>query len=301
MPRSVIEYGKSKTRIPSNGEIADVLEHIADLLETQDANPHRVRAYRDGANRARDLDRSLARMVMSGDGKSLQELPDIGEGLARVIARYVENGRSNVLDRLQGEVSPRVLFSQLPGIGPHLAERIIDQLELDTLEELEQAAHDGRLAEVDGFGPKRTQSLRVSLAGLLSRSAQRTVRQRTVETQSEENQRPDVASLLDVDLEYRNKARAGELRKIAPRRFNPNNEAWLPILHTSRRDWDFTVLFSNTARAHELGKTHDWVVIFYEQDSREGQATVITATHGRLQGKRIVRGRETECERYYHV
>jgi DNA polymerase (family X) len=159
---------KSKTRIPSNGEIADVLEHIADLLETQDANPHRVRAYRDGANRARDLDRSLARMVMSGDGKSLQELPDIGEGLARVIARYVENGRSNVLDRLQGEVSPRVLFSQLPGIGPHLAERIIDQLELDTLEELEQAAHDGRLAEVDGFGPKRTQSLRVSLAGLES-------------------------------------------------------------------------------------------------------------------------------------
>lgn len=292
---------KSKTSAPSNQEIADVLEYIADLLESQDANPHRVRAYRDGANRARDLDRSLARMVMSGDGKSLQELPDIGEGLARVITRYVENGRSNVLDRLQGEVSPRVLFSQLPGIGPHLAERIIDQLEVDTLEELEQAAHDGRLAEVDGFGPKRIQSLRVSLAGLLSRSAQRKVRQRTGETQHEKPQRPDIASLLDVDLEYRNKARAGELRKIAPRRFNPNNEAWLPILHTSRNDWDFSVLFSNTARAHELGKTHDWVVIFYEQDSQEGQATVITATHGKLQGKRIVRGRETECERFYQV
>lgn len=292
---------KSKTSAPSNQEIADVLEYIADLLESQDANPHRVRAYRDGANRARDLDRSLARMVMSGDGKSLQELPDIGEGLARVITRYVENGRSNVLDRLQGEVSPRVLFSQLPGIGPHLAERIIDQLEVDTLEELEQAAHDGRLAEVDGFGPKRIQSLRVSLAGLLSRSAQRKVRQRTGETQHEKPQRPDIASLLDVDLEYRNKARAGELRKIAPRRFNPNNEAWLPILHTSRNAWDFSVLFSNTARAHELGKTHDWVVIFYEQDSQEGQATVITATHGKLQGKRIVRGRETECERFYQV
>jgi len=292
---------KSKTSAPSNQEIANVLEHIADLLETQDANPHRVRAYRDGANRARDLDRSLARMVMSGNGKSLQELPDIGEGLARVIAQYVENGRSNVLDRLQGEVSPRVLFSQLPGIGPHLAERIIDQLEVDTLEELEQAAHDGRLAELEGFGPKRIQSLRVSLAGLLSGSAQRKVRQRTGKARLEKPQRPDIASLLDVDLEYRNKTRAGELRKIAPRRFNPNNETWLPILHTSRSDWDFTVLFSNTARAHELGKTHDWVVIFYEQDSREGQATVITATHGKLQGKRIVRGRETECERFYQV
>lgn len=292
---------KSKTSIPSNREIADVLDHIANLLETQDANPHRVRAYRDGANRARDLDRSLAQIVMSGNGKSLQKLPDIGEGLARVITHFVNNGRSNVLDRLQGEVSPRELFSQLPGIGSNLAERIIDQLEVDTLEELEQATHDGRLADVEGFGPKRIQSLRVSLAGLLSRSAQRKVRQRTGETQLEKPQRPDIASLLDVDLEYRNKARAGELRKIAPRRFNPNNEAWLPILHTSRRGWDFTVLFSNTARAHELDKTHDWVVIFFEQDNREGQATVITATHGRLQGKRIVRGRETECERYYQV
>lgn len=292
---------KNKTKIPSNREIANVLDHIASLLDTQDANPHRVRAYRDGANRARGLDRSLARMVMSGNGKSLQELPDIGEGLARVITRYVENGRSNVLDRLQGEVSPQVLFSQLPGIGPNLAERIIDQLEVDTLEDLEQAAHDGRLAEVDGFGPKRTQSLRVSLAGLLSRSARRNSRQRTGETRVESPRRPDVESLLDVDLEYRNKARANELRKIAPRRFNPNKEAWLPILHTSRNGWEFTILFSNTARAHDLGKTHDWVVIFYEQDSREGQATVITATHGKLQGKRIVRGRETECERYYQV
>lgn len=284
---------------PSNRDIAAVLDQIAALLDAQDANPHRVRAYRDGASRARSVDKSLAKIVMSGDGESLRELPDIGEGLARVITRFVQNGRSDVLDRLQGEVSPQKLFSQVPGIGEELAERVADQLGINTLEELEQAAHDGRLAEVDGFGLKRIQNVRSSLAGMLSPAASRRARQRTHDIRADRPDDPDVATLLDVDLEYRYKAKSGELRKIAPRRFNPENKAWLPILHTSRNNWDFTVLFSNTARAHDLGKTHDWVVIYYEQDSREGQATVVTATHGPVKGKRIVRGREAECEQYY--
>lgn len=89
------------------------------------------------------------------------------------------------------------------------------------------------------------------------------------------------------------------MHKIAPKRFNPEGKAWLPILHTSRDGWSFTVLYSNTARAHELDKTHDWVVIYYERDGREDQATVVTASHGTLEGKRIVRSREAECERYY--
>lgn len=59
--------------------------------------------------------------------------------------------------------------------------------------------------------------------------------------------------LLDVDRAYR--AAAGALAKIAPKRFNPAGEAWLPILHTERGPWRFTALFSNTARAHSLGRT----------------------------------------------
>jgi hypothetical protein len=55
-------------------------------------------------------------------------------------------------------------------------------------------------------------------------------------------------------------------------------------------------LFSNTARAHDLGRTHDWVVIyFYDDDHRESQCTVVTETHGPMTGKRVVRGREAEC------
>jgi hypothetical protein len=86
---------------------------------------------------------------------------------------------------------------------------------------------------------------------------------------------------------------------IAPKRFNPEGEAWLPIMHSDCGEWQFTALFSNTARAHDLGKTHDWVVVYYETDGEEGQATVVTETRGVLRNKRVVRGREAECRRYY--
>ena len=72
-------------------------------------------------------------------------------------------------------------------------------------------------------------------------------------------QSPTVELILQLDTEYRKKAEAGELKKIAPKRHNPDGESWLPILTTVGEGWRFTVLFSNTARAHELGKTQDWV------------------------------------------
>jgi DNA polymerase (family 10) len=276
---------------PSNDKIADVLEQIADLLEAQDGNVHRIRAYRNGARTARNSSESLAKIARDRGVKGLQELPNIGEGLGRIIQRYVETGRSRMLERLQGQISPEDIFTQVPGIGPELARRIADELDVHSLAELEQAAHEGRLEQVKGFGPKRVESVRLSLAGMLSRSAQRRARERSRPDEGSERE-PCVAILLDVDREYQSRARAGELRKIAPKRFNPDNEAWLPILHTERGNWSFTALYSNTARAHELNKTDDWVVIYFDQDGKEDQVTVVTGTQGDLKGKRVVRGRE---------
>jgi hypothetical protein len=106
--------------------------------------------------------------------------------------------------------------------------------------------------------------------------------------------------LLDVDSEYRRSAAAGRLRLISPRRFNPSGEAWLPILHTRRDDWEFTALYSNTARAHRLRRIHDWIVVYYHTDDLpEGQCTVVTETQGPLEGLRVVRGREAECQAHY--
>ena len=282
---------------PTNEEIAEVLEQIADLLEVQDANPFRIQAYRNGAETVRTTDNSIADLARERGEEPLQALPNIGKGIARLINSFVGNGHSAVLQRLQGESVPGQIFTQVPGIGEKLAQRIARELNISTLEELEQAAHDGRLQRVEGFGSKRVRNIRVSLAGLLSTAARRA--RRRVGSEKEPREQPDVAMVLDVDKEYRRKAESDQLQKIAPRRFNPEGEAWLPILHTERDDWDFTALYSNTAQAHKLDKTHDWVVLYYERDGTEDQATVVTETQGPLEGERVVRGREAECRRHY--
>jgi DNA polymerase (family X) len=283
----------------TNDDIANVLDRIADLLEAKDVNPHRVRAYRDGAASVRNAKNEIANWIMEGNLDKLKELPGIGSGLAGVISNYVKIGRSDVLDDLESEVSPENLFVQVPGIGVELAKRVREELKINTLEDLERAAYDGRLGQVQGFGEKRIRAVRMGLAGMLSSTSQR--KQRWVEKGEEPNGngRPTVGTLLEVDREYREKARQGELRKIAPKRFNPDNEAWLPILNVKRDGWVFTVLYSNTAQANKLGTTHDWVVIYYERDNRAGQATVVTKMNSPMKGKRVVRGREVECQQYY--
>jgi hypothetical protein len=74
------------------------------------------------------------------------------------------------------------------------------------------------------------------------------------------------------------------------------------VLHTERSGWHFTALYSNTGRAHQLRRTRDWVVIyFYDGDHRERQRTVVTETHGPLEGRRVVRGSEADCALHYGV
>ncbi|MDO8366794.1 MAG: helix-hairpin-helix domain-containing protein [Saprospiraceae bacterium] len=283
----------------SNQAIARVLTDIANLLEIQHANPFRIRAYRSGANVVRKFEEPVQQIVFSGDGQALQDLPGIGESLSAVIEEYVKTGKSQLLNRLKGAVSQEEVFEQVPGIGKGFAERIARELNIKTLEDLELAAHDGRLARIDGFGKRRLEAVRTSLAGMLSGFAQR--RQRHIARASEDKPLPlpTVAQLLEVDAEYRKKAAADKLKKIAPKRFNPGKVAWLPVLHTEKGDWSFTAMFSNTARAHELDKIDDWVVIFFEKNGFEGQSTVVTETSGALKGKRVVRGRESE-NRFFH-
>jgi hypothetical protein len=145
------------------------------------------------------------------------------------------------------------VFASVPGIGYRLAARLHDELGFETLQQVEAAAHDGRLEQIAGFGPKRLSGIRATLG-------QRLARLRDDGSQTD-HPAPPVGELLDVDREYLNKGRAGELRRIAPRRFNPQGVSWLPILHTERDGRHYTALFSNTARAHRLGKTNDWVVL----------------------------------------
>ena len=275
-----------------NKDIAKKLLEFADLLEQQEANPFRVGAYRRAADTISALDTSVQDILEENGFDGLTALPNIGEGIARSVQEMLSSGRWSQLDRLRGSLEPTRLFATVPGIGKALAERIHDSLSIDTLEALEVAAYDGRLQEVPGIGVRRVQMIRAALAEMLSRR----LRARSIRPVEE----PSVELILAVDSEYREKAESDRLTTIAPRRFNASGEAWLPILHSQRNEWHFTALYSNTARAHELQRTHDWVVVyFYDDDHREGQRTVVTEVRGPLSGKRVVRGREMECRDYY--
>jgi hypothetical protein len=273
-----------------NEQIAGRLEEAARLLRDQGADPYRVNAYRRAATMLRTSPMAIDALFRDKGLDGLKELRGVGDTIARAIRELLVHGRLPMLDRLRGEADPVALLASVPGIGRRFAERLHDELGLETLADLEAAAHDGRLETIAGFGEKRLAGVRDSLAHRLGR-----VRLPVGSPATS----PPVSELLDVDRDYRNKATTGQLRLIAPRRFNPTGEAWLPVLHTQRGSRQYTALYSNTARAHQAGTTRDWVVLYHDDGSGERQHTVITATRGPLRDRRVVAGRESECLAFY--
>jgi hypothetical protein len=253
-----------------------------------------VQAYRAAAETIERLTVPAAEIAQQQGTGGLQSLPGIGVSLARSIHILVVTGRLPMLDRLRGRMDPVSLLASIPGIGPALATRLHDDLGIDTLEQLEMAAHDERLTEVEGIGPKKLQGIIDSLTARLGR-----VRQSAGRTAGHPAAEPPVEELLDVDREYREAAHAGRLQRIAPHRFNPTGEAWLPILHSQRGTRHYSAMFSNMALAHRLKKTQDWVLLYYDDDDGDRQCTVITSHQAPFRGKRIVRGREEDCAAYY--
>ncbi len=152
-----------------NAQVARHLDEVAALLEAQQANPFRVRAYRSAAERLRELERPVGELLKAEGPTALRRLPGIGVGLARAIEQLVFTGRLGLLERLRGEAEPEQLLATVAGLGPGLASRVHERLGIETLEELELAAHDGRLAQVPGIGPKRVRGIQESLAGRLRR------------------------------------------------------------------------------------------------------------------------------------
>lgn len=269
-----------------NDKAALIFREFAQLLRQQHANPFRTNAYLRAAQTLEHLEED-ARDILRAEGlDGLVSLPGIGVGLASYISEIAQTGCLSQLDRLRGSTSPEKLFQSIPGIGPSLGVDIHDSLHIDSLEALEIAAHDGRLETVRGIGPRRAAAIRSGLASMLGRAPTH---------RPLDNHPPSVKTLLEVDKLYRDRVAIDDLPKIAPKRFNPKGKAWLPILHADRSGWHFTALFSNTARAHELSRTDDWVILYFHNgDHREGQCTVVTETSGPLKGRRVVRGREAE-------
>jgi hypothetical protein len=275
----------------ANAVVAARLREMADLLDDQQEDGFRANAYRRAASVVERLEESVVAILARRGRAGLIALPAIGRGIAAVIVELAETGRWIALERLSGALEPSAAFRAIPGVGPTLSQRIADTLDIETLEQLEMAAHDGRLDAVAGLGRRRLAAIRTWLRDRLSRRRFSAARP---------TKRAPIKLLLDVDASYRKQAAAGALRKIAPRRFNPDRAAWLPVLHENHAPWRCTALYSNTQRAHALGKTRDWVVLYCEDAAgAEQQCTIVTETRGPLKGRRVVRGREGECADFY--
>jgi DNA polymerase (family X) len=145
-----------------NAAIARTLEEVADILEIQNANPYRIRAYRNAVRTIQVQATPLARLV--AEKRPLTDLPGIGKEMASHIREMVETGTLGYRDELLGEM-PRSLIElmRLPSVGPKKAKKLWDELKICTVEELEEAARAGRIAGVPGFGAKTQEKI---LAGI---------------------------------------------------------------------------------------------------------------------------------------
>lgn len=140
-----------------NNEIAKVLDNFADLLEIKGGNEFRVRSYREAARTVGTQSESMKSLIQEED---ITELSGIGESMRDHIREIIKTGTMEQFEDLKREM-PETLVEliQIPGIGPKKTKALWQELEIETLDDLEQAAEKGQIAEVEGFGQKTQENI----------------------------------------------------------------------------------------------------------------------------------------------
>src|SRR5262245_10905035 len=142
-----------------NAEVVKIFEELGDLLEIQNANPFRVRAYRNAARTLGDLPESLAEIVADSD-RRLEDIPGIGHDLAEKIKTIVSTGTLPQVEELRAQVPAGVVeMLRIPGLGPKKAAALFKELSIVNLEMLKAAAESGAVAKLKGFGEKTAKSI----------------------------------------------------------------------------------------------------------------------------------------------
>jgi hypothetical protein len=273
----------------TNETMAKRLREYALELEKEGANLFRARAFRTAAGQLLMMSRPVREVFEQQGRAGLERLPGIGKSLAYTIEGLLRTGEVQTLRPIDADREPDRQLTSLPGIGLRTAEVLRDRLGVNTLEALRLAAIQGRL-EVIGIGSSPSGELVAEIDRRLSAKRQAML-----------DDEPKVEDLLALDEEYRRRAEQRELPTVAPRSFHPEGDSWLGVLRGERGGWKMRALFSNTALAHRLGQTHNWVVIYFDRGATSGQRTVVTETHGDLIRQRVVRGREHECRTHYQL
>ena len=155
-----------------NVEIADIFEEIADLLEIEDDNPFRIRAYRNAARTIRSLGRDVQALIEKGE--DLTRLSGIGKDLAGQIQEVIDTGTTHTLRALKQEIPGGLAdLLKIPGLGPKRVGIIYDELDIKSTDELYQAACKGRLRSLKGFGAKIEVKVRTAIEAHLQKKGRR--------------------------------------------------------------------------------------------------------------------------------
>ncbi|MBY0231148.1 MAG: helix-hairpin-helix domain-containing protein, partial [Gemmataceae bacterium] len=182
---------------------------------------------------------------------------------------------------------------EIPGIGKSIAYAIETLLGGDprTLRPVHVPARD-QLRSLAGVGHRTAERLQDqgidSIPGLPRLAEMR----RRIEAAPQDE--PATEDLLSADDDFRRLAGAGVLGRAAPRAFVPGGTKWEGVYRCERGGWALALSFADTALAHRLGKTRDWVTARFQRGGASGERTIVTETRGPLAGRRVVRGREEE-------
>ncbi len=154
----------------TNREIADVFQHIGDMMDILGENRFKVLAYRRAAENILNLGQDIRAYWQAG---TLQEIPGIGQAIADKIDELLTTGRLEFYERLQDQVPPGVVsLLEIPDVGPKTAKLLWEELGLQSVAEVEAAAQAGRIRALKGMGAKSEAKI---LAGieLLNRRSDR--------------------------------------------------------------------------------------------------------------------------------
>jgi DNA polymerase (family 10) len=141
----------------NNGEVAGVFQDISDLLELKGESLFKVRAYQKAVRSIEHLPVELSQLMAEG---KLREVPGIGEAIEKKITELLTTGRLKYYEELRAEFPEGVIsLLQVPGVGPKTAMRLSTELGVKSVEELEQAIVDGRVAGLFRMGDKTAENI----------------------------------------------------------------------------------------------------------------------------------------------
>ncbi len=147
-----------------NAEIAAALRELGVLYELDGADRFRVLAYKEAARTVAQSPISIEQLAREG---RLTELPGVGKTLAQKIETLIETGSIPSADKLKAKFPATLVeVTRVPGLGAKTARRIYDEIGVENLQELKEAAEQGRIAGIRGLGPKTEENIISSLEGV---------------------------------------------------------------------------------------------------------------------------------------